>query len=209
MAADIPVWNPSFDVTPATLIEGIITERGLVPRQQQQHQQQPPVGMNGSNGSNNGSGGKGSGGGFAVRSWLATAAAAAAANGSSGKQESAPAAVAAVAAEGAAPEGAALPSPPGFRALDCSSIVDYVAGRPELAEHVGSPESKGSWSGERRRSWFVVFGGRCHSADLSALSLQPATEAATQQLWIDTSRVNLNLPAPCTHALCLPAVCSA
>lgn len=27
VAADIGVWNPSFDVTPATLIEGIITER--------------------------------------------------------------------------------------------------------------------------------------------------------------------------------------
>ena len=32
VAADLPVWNPSFDVTPATLIEGIITERGMVPR---------------------------------------------------------------------------------------------------------------------------------------------------------------------------------
>ena len=25
------VWNPCFDVTPATLIEGVITERGLLP----------------------------------------------------------------------------------------------------------------------------------------------------------------------------------
>ena len=32
VAADLPVWNPSFDVTPATLIEGIITERGMVSR---------------------------------------------------------------------------------------------------------------------------------------------------------------------------------
>ncbi len=32
MAAEIDVWNPSFDVTPASLIEGIITEHGLVPR---------------------------------------------------------------------------------------------------------------------------------------------------------------------------------
>lgn len=30
VAADIQVWNPSFDVTPASLITGIITERGLV-----------------------------------------------------------------------------------------------------------------------------------------------------------------------------------
>ena len=28
-AADTPVWNPSFDVTPARLITGIITERGV------------------------------------------------------------------------------------------------------------------------------------------------------------------------------------
>lgn len=26
------VWNPSFDVTPAALIAGIITEKGLIPR---------------------------------------------------------------------------------------------------------------------------------------------------------------------------------
>lgn len=32
VAADIDVWNPSFDVTPAKLIEGIITEEGLIPR---------------------------------------------------------------------------------------------------------------------------------------------------------------------------------
>lgn len=30
VAADIQVWNPSFDVTPASLITGIITEKGLV-----------------------------------------------------------------------------------------------------------------------------------------------------------------------------------
>jgi methylthioribose-1-phosphate isomerase len=27
------VWNPCFDVTPGTLIEGIITEEGVVPRE--------------------------------------------------------------------------------------------------------------------------------------------------------------------------------
>ena len=26
------VWNPSFDVAPASLITGIITERGLIPK---------------------------------------------------------------------------------------------------------------------------------------------------------------------------------
>ena len=28
--AGIPVWNPAFDVTPAKLIAGIITERGIL-----------------------------------------------------------------------------------------------------------------------------------------------------------------------------------
>eukprot|EP00413_Alexandrium_margalefii_P043796 CAMPEP_0204588670 /NCGR_PEP_ID=MMETSP0661-20131031/48749_1 /ASSEMBLY_ACC=CAM_ASM_000606 /TAXON_ID=109239 /ORGANISM="Alexandrium margalefi, Strain AMGDE01CS-322" /LENGTH=372 /DNA_ID=CAMNT_0051598501 /DNA_START=32 /DNA_END=1150 /DNA_ORIENTATION=+ len=28
----IDVWNPAFDVTPADLIEGLVTERGLIPR---------------------------------------------------------------------------------------------------------------------------------------------------------------------------------
>jgi methylthioribose-1-phosphate isomerase len=28
----IGVWNPSFDVAPAPLIEGIVTEKGLVPK---------------------------------------------------------------------------------------------------------------------------------------------------------------------------------
>ena len=26
------VWNPAFDVTPAALITGVVTERGLVPK---------------------------------------------------------------------------------------------------------------------------------------------------------------------------------
>ena len=46
VAAEIDVWNPSFDVTPARLLEGVITEQGLVPRQ-------------------------GSKGEFTVRTWLA------------------------------------------------------------------------------------------------------------------------------------------
>jgi 5-methylthioribose kinase len=32
VAAEINVWNPSFDVTPSRLLEGVITEQGLVPR---------------------------------------------------------------------------------------------------------------------------------------------------------------------------------
>ena len=30
--AQLQVWNPSFDVTPADLIAGIITEEGMVPK---------------------------------------------------------------------------------------------------------------------------------------------------------------------------------
>jgi 5-methylthioribose kinase len=49
-AAGVDVWNPAFDVTPARLLEGIITERGLVPRAA-----------------------GGAGGAFDVRGWLAAA----------------------------------------------------------------------------------------------------------------------------------------
>ena len=28
--ADVPVWNPAFDVTPHSLLTGIITERGVL-----------------------------------------------------------------------------------------------------------------------------------------------------------------------------------
>ena len=28
----LQVWNPCFDVTPAALIEGIITDKGLLPK---------------------------------------------------------------------------------------------------------------------------------------------------------------------------------
>jgi methylthioribose-1-phosphate isomerase len=28
----VQVWNPSFDVTPASLLTGIITEHGVIPR---------------------------------------------------------------------------------------------------------------------------------------------------------------------------------
>ncbi|PNG99051.1 Methylthioribose-1-phosphate isomerase, partial [Tetrabaena socialis] len=31
-AEGVGVWNPSFDVAPGSLIEGIITEQGLVPK---------------------------------------------------------------------------------------------------------------------------------------------------------------------------------
>lgn len=120
MAADIAVWNPSFDVTPAQLIEGIITERGVVPKAAARD----PAG-------------------FDIRAWLVKTSAAAA-NGSS---------VAANGGAAAAAAGTAAQSPaaqPGFQALNCETVKDYVAAQPQLAKHVGSPDTKGSWTGERR-----------------------------------------------------------
>ena len=38
------IWNPSFDVTPAHLIAGIITEHGLVPRAGTEHGLVPRAG---------------------------------------------------------------------------------------------------------------------------------------------------------------------
>lgn len=39
------VWNPSFDVTPASLITGIITEQGMVPKAGQAFQVRPQRGI--------------------------------------------------------------------------------------------------------------------------------------------------------------------
>ncbi|PRW55925.1 translation initiation factor fusion with methylthioribose kinase [Chlorella sorokiniana] len=103
VAADIGVWNPSFDVTPATLIEGIITERGMVPKA------------------------SGSAAGFAIRPWLAAANGdGAAANGSNGK----------------------LATQPGFVALNCDTVKEYVAARPQLAKHVGPAATAATWTVE-------------------------------------------------------------
>eukprot|EP00434_Breviolum_minutum_P000849 symbB.v1.2.000747.t1/scaffold36.1/size400579/19 len=37
-APGIGVWNPAFDVTPADLISGIVTDHGLIPKSSQDHQ---------------------------------------------------------------------------------------------------------------------------------------------------------------------------
>lgn len=117
MAADIAVWNPSFDVTPAQLIEGIITERGVVPKAA-----------------------AGSTASFDIRGWLDQTSTAA--NGSSAAANGGTSAAADTAAK-------KLATLPGFQALNCDTVKDYVAARPQLAQHVGSPDTKGSWTGER------------------------------------------------------------
>ncbi|KAL4457683.1 hypothetical protein ABPG75_012548 [Micractinium tetrahymenae] len=122
VAAEIGVWNPSFDVTPATLIEAIITERGLVAKA------------------------SASGTGFAIRSWLTETSTAAAANGSAAAANGG-AAAANGGAAGAAGVAAKKPATqPGFKALDCNAVKDYVAARPQLAKHVGSPDTRTSWT---------------------------------------------------------------
>ena len=192
VAAEIPVWNPSFDVTPAALIEGIITERGLVPRQQ------PAAGAAaagaaaaGAAGSN-GSGGSG-GGSFAVRSWLA-----AAANGSNGKQAAA-----------AAPVAPPLPTLPGFRALDCSSIVDYLAGRPELAKHVGSPDSKASWIGESRLVGWAGAVVCCFGLLCLLVSIAGSPACLCWLCDVTPPAISMPCPAlPCTALHCTALHCT-
>lgn len=47
VTAELPVWNPSFDVTPCSLIEGIITEKGMAPRFDSHSAFQLPTWVNG------------------------------------------------------------------------------------------------------------------------------------------------------------------
>eukprot|EP00887_Chlorella_sp_A99_P002733 scaffold6.g2733.t1 len=140
VAAEVDVWNPSFDVTPAALITGIVTEHGLIPKD-------PGSGTVGTNGSTNGTSGSaycgGGGGGtagaaFAVRPWLASLGLLkppASNGGVDGGTDGA-----------AAPQQEAVAAlPPGFRKLDCDSMCDYVAARHVLVQHVGPPEGRGGW----------------------------------------------------------------
>ncbi|GAB4820785.1 hypothetical protein N2152v2_007831 [Parachlorella kessleri] len=114
VAAEIDVWNPSFDVTPAPLIEGIITEHGLVPRA-----------ASGENGSSMQLGP------FQARDFLRKLGLLLAENGAH------------VAAK---PSAAAAASVNGFVALTTDTVKDYIAKRPQLAEHVGPPGSEEEWS---------------------------------------------------------------
>jgi len=104
VAAEIAVWNPSFDVTPARLLEGVITEQGLVSR-------------------------KGFKGEFTVRTWLGLLGNGTDANGNAATSIST----------------SLLPTAEGFTQLTTESVKEYVATRPSLAKHVGSPETKSSW----------------------------------------------------------------
>ena len=94
-AEGIDVWNPSFDVTPAALIAGIITEKGVVR--------------------------KTASGDFAVGKFIAEV---------TGSDAPAP----------------KLSGPPGFVALDCDTVLDYCAAKPEVAAALGGAEGRGAWS---------------------------------------------------------------
>ena len=78
MAAEVDVWNPSFDVTPAPLREGIITEHGLVAK---------------------------AGAQFGVRTWLAGLGSAAATAAAAAANSAAPATVPGAAAAAQRGEG--------------------------------------------------------------------------------------------------------
>ena len=97
VAADgIDVWNPSFDVTPGTLIAGIITEKGVI--------------------------GKTASNEFAVGDFVKK-----------------------VTGADAAPHKAP-PGPPGFVALDTTTVLDYCAAKPEVAAALGGAGGKSGWS---------------------------------------------------------------
>ena len=43
-----------------------------------------------------------------------------------------------------------FPPPAGFVALNCDTVKDYVAARPQLAKHVGPADTAASWTGALR-----------------------------------------------------------
>ena len=116
------VWNPCFDVTPADLITGIITERGPVSKSASgsfqvadmlHHQDEAATPDHNQNGASS-----------------------PAANGAHAQQQ----------ANGSAEHKAAGSDiPEGFVALDVDTVKDYLAGIPHLASRLGPKESSAQW----------------------------------------------------------------
>lgn len=138
VAADgIGIWNPCFDVVPGNLVEGIITEKGLVPRDPK--------------------------GAHAVRAFMSAlglwSPEAAAANSGSSKSVAAAPEGAAAAHHGS--ERPADKDEKGQyvvgRPLGEEGVREYVAARPSLAVHVGPPESAPSWNVEVRADGNINF----------------------------------------------------
>uniref|UniRef100_A0A1D1ZU24 Methylthioribose-1-phosphate isomerase n=1 Tax=Auxenochlorella protothecoides TaxID=3075 RepID=A0A1D1ZU24_AUXPR len=144
VAAEVPVWNPSFDVTPAALITGIITEAGLISPSRPGGEYDVPAFL------------------AARRDKAGVEQAAAAENGHGRQAQSArdPEKGVVAAAEQPAkgtqargvdsddsrPTGAAAPqgSSPA-QPLGRQGVREFVSQRPELAVHVGEPSTASEW----------------------------------------------------------------
>ena len=65
-------------------------------------------------------------------------------------------------------------------ALNCDTVKDYVAARPQLAKHVGPPDTAASWTGEGgREAWLC---GVCRVGDSNRLRL-PAVHLPWRAAW--------------------------
>lgn len=134
-AEGIGIWNPCFDVVPGTLVEGIVTEKGVVPRDPES-------------------------GGHAVRAFMsalglwppAAANGGAGAGGSDGKQQQrhAPESEWQAAQEH---DGATVVGRP----LGEEGVRAYVAARPALCEKVGPADSAADWRVEVRADGNINF----------------------------------------------------
>ncbi|KIZ04682.1 isopentenyl-diphosphate Delta-isomerase [Monoraphidium neglectum] len=127
-AEGIGIWNPCFDVVPGSLVEGIVTERGVVPRDHDS-------------------------GGHAVRAFMGAlglwSPPAASGNGNGNGD---------AAADGsAAAEGGDEPKAVLGRPLGEEGVRGYVAARPALAEKVGPPEGAADWQVEVRADGNINF----------------------------------------------------
>ncbi len=126
VAADLPVWNPSFDVTPAAIIEGIITELGVA------WKTRPDSG--------------GLGGGYDLKRWLV-------ANGGVDAPATAMLSVgeesllleSEISNEGLDTRDSLQPD---FTPLSDTAAIEYVAARPHLAIHVGATSDSSDWAVE-------------------------------------------------------------
>lgn len=138
VAADLPVWNPSFDVTPAAIIEGIITELGVA------WKTRPDAG--------------GLGGGYHLKKWLMASGDSDAPKDVHGDHQL----ESELSNEGLANRPSLQVD---FKPLTKMAAVEYVASRPHLAIHVGPVNTSGEWSvdevGDGNLNFvFIVKGGQ-------------------------------------------------
>eukprot|EP00897_Mesotaenium_endlicherianum_P008927 jgi/Mesen1/8062/ME000432S07348 len=142
----IRVWNPAFDVTPARLITGIITDKGVIQKAAGANEFDIPAFISSSSSSSAGTPAPAPAPSPAPAPPSSTPPPPPPAVASS-PSSATPAATTTAAASAATPaapgagEEAAPAGGRGFKALDESSLVEYVAGVPSLAERLGgSPQ---------------------------------------------------------------------